>query len=262
MLQVRRRVSAPLLWGMTAVTLGTALQIAHVAQVGSLEATLRVGAESDARPFIEDDFGRPVPVTAGHGHDGWRFFLTAQDPFALDDERRPVYRAYRYRRVLGPLLAGGFGTFPAPATVLGLNVIGVLGFGLAVGTTAALASPLGARAWVPLGALLNVGLWLSIELVTADTLTLGLALLAVYLSLRHRPAWAAVAMTLAVLAKETSILFAAGLVIWLYIDGQRGAALRMAVLPIGAIATWMLYLESVLGGAFKSNSNLGLHLSA
>ena len=104
---------------------------------------------------------------------------------------------------------------------------------------------------------MNVGLWLSIELVTADTLTLGLALLAVYLSLRHRPAWAAVAMTLAVLAKETSILFAAGLVIWLYIDGQRGAVLRMAVLLIGAIATWMLYLESVLGGAFKSNSNLG-----
>ena len=107
--QVRRWVTAPLAWGLSAVVIATMLQIAHVREVGSLEATLRVGVDSEALPYIEDDFGHAIPVTAGEGHDGWRFYLTASDPLALDAQRRLIYWAYRFRRVVGPLIAGAGG---------------------------------------------------------------------------------------------------------------------------------------------------------
>lgn len=253
---IRSRMTGPLAWALAALVLGTVLQIVHVDAIGSLEGTLRLGAEARARPFIEADFGEPLPLAAGRGHDGWRFYLTASDPLMLNEERSHVYNPYRFRRVLGPAVAGGMGAFSARATLLGLNIVGIAGFALVTGVAAALGTRLGARRWVPVAALLNVGFWLSVQLLSADTLTVGLALLAVHLALDRRRWGASVAMTLAVLAKDTSILFAIGLALHHLRKRQFAAAAQIVLVPIVVLVAWLSYVEVRLGNGFTSNGNL------
>lgn len=257
----RTALFVPLLWAVAAMALGIALQVQHVAAIGSWEGTLRVGAESPARPLIAADLGEDPPVTDGLGHDGYWYYLSAADPLALDVDRHVAYLGYRHRRLLGPLLAGAGGLFPARATVIGLSVVGILGFGLAAGATAWLAARWGARPWAPVGAVLNVGLWLSVQLVTADTLAIGVGLLGVALVIDRRWRPAALVLVLAVLAKETSVLFAlsGGWIAW-RAAGAREAG-TVLIPPLAALAVWLGYLELQIGGAFASNGNLGAPLT-
>ena len=256
MFQIRRLFTAPLVWGLVAIALGSAIQMRHVAEIGSLEGTLRVGADTEARSFIEDDLGDDIPLAAGEGHDGWQFFVTARDPFARNTDRLGAYEGYRFRRLLGPLIAGGGGTFSAGATLVGLNVVGILGFALAVGSVCALATQFGAPWWTPVAALLSPGLWLSIQLVTADGLALGLALLSVYLAVRRRPGLSILAMSCALFAKETSVLFAAGLATWLYFEDRRIEGALTLVIPVASFGVWLTYIQTTIGDALQSRGNI------
>jgi len=256
--QKRSRTAAGVAgWVLVALAIGILAQVQQVRDTGSIEASLRVGSDAQARAFIEADLGHAVPVTAGEGHDGFHYYLAARDPLALDSERLPIYVAYRHRRILGPLLAGIGGVLGPRATIVGLSVVSLFGFGLAAGAASALAKHMGARPWAPVGVLTSVGLILSVQLVTADALTTGLALTGAVFALRSRAGPAAIAVTLAVLTKETSLLFAAGLTSWLWIENRRRAAALMALLPGGTLLLWTMYLQLRLGDAWSTNGNLG-----
>lgn len=256
----RSALLVPVAWAVVAMVLGALIQIQHVQSIGSIEATLRVGADSPARPFISDDLGPDLPVTEGLGHDGYWFYLSAADPFARDTDRVPVYLGYRHRRLLGPLLAGGGGLLAPRAALIGLSVVGILGFALTAGATAWLAGTWGARSWAPLGAVLNVGLWLSVQLVTADTLAVGLGLVGVAFVLARRWWMAAALLTLAVLAKETSVLFVLGAGALAWVGAGRRQALAVVATPVAVLVAWLAYVELRIGGALASNGNLGLPL--
>ena len=66
------------------------------------------------------------------------------------------------------------------------------------------------------------------------------------------------AMTLAVFAKETSILFAIGLAVWLLLQRRIRASALLLIIPAAAYGAWLVYLEQMLGGAFRSDGNLAL----
>jgi len=139
---IDRHTRLAIIWVVTALLVGLAAQIDQVRDTGSIEANLRVGSEAPARAFIEADLNAPVPVTEGGGHDGFHYYLAARDPLALDADGREIYVAYRHRRIFGPLLAGLGGSLPPRTTVLGLSIVGILGFALAAAATVSLSSTL------------------------------------------------------------------------------------------------------------------------
>ena len=241
---------------VTALLVGLAAQIDQVRDTGSIEASLRIGSEAPARAFIEADLNAPVPVTEGGGHDGFHYYLAARDPLALDADGREIYVAYRHRRIFGPLLAGLGGSLPPRATVLGLSIVGILGFALAAAATVSLSSTLMTRRWAPLGVLTSVGLILSVQLVTGDALATGLGLAGAALAIRLRMGLAVVMIALSVLTKETSLLFAYGLSWWLWSIEERRSAVLMASIPTAMLAAWVVYLQARLGDALSTNGNL------
>ena len=222
---------------------------------GNLASILRVGNESGTRAFIEGELGT-IPLTEGLGHDGQYSYLIARDPIGLGD--LPVLAddgAYRYRRALYGWLAGGFGFLPPQAALVGLAAWAVIGFGIATAATADVAALVGARSWAVMGVLGNLGMWLSVQLATADALAMALALLAVSLTLRRRTGWAMLALAAAALTKDAYILFAVGLGAWLLFSGQRRSGLALALLPVVPLMLWIGWLSWQVGNGLSSKDN-------
>jgi hypothetical protein len=222
---------------------------------GDLAFVLRVGNESGTRPLIEEELG-PIPLTEGLGHDGQYSYLIARDPLGLDGlPDLADDGAYRYRRALYGWLAGGFGWFPPQVALIGLVAWTVIGFGVATAATADVASLLGARSWAVLGVLGNLGLWLSVQLATADALALALAMLAVSLALRQRTGWAVLALAAAALTKDAYLLFAVGLGGWMFLAGRRRPAIAVAVFPAIPLALWIGWLSRQVGNGLSAKDN-------
>ena len=222
---------------------------------GDLAFVLRVGNESGTRQFIEDELG-PIPLTEGLGHDGQYSYLIARDPFGLDD--LPALAddgAYRYRRALYGWLAGGFGLLPPNWALIGLAAWTMIGFGVATAATADVASLLGARSWAVVGVLGNLGLWLSVQLATADALAMALAMLAVSLVLRRRTGWAVAALAAAALTKDAYLLFAIGLGGWMFLNGRRRPALAVAIVPVIPLLLWIGWLSWQVGNGLSAKDN-------
>ncbi|HKZ30656.1 MAG TPA: hypothetical protein VJ482_13615 [Acidimicrobiia bacterium] len=222
---------------------------------GELAFVLRVGNESAARPLIEEELG-PIPLTEGLGHDGQYSYLIARDPFGLNDlPDLADDGAYRYRRALYGWLAGGFGLFSPRAVLVGLVAWTVIGFGAATAVTADVASLLGARSWAVLGVLGNLGLWLSVQLATADALAMALAMLAVSLALRRRTGWAVLALAAATLTKDAYLLFAIGMAGWMFFEDRRRPAIAVALVPALPLALWIGWLSWQVGDGLSAKDN-------
>ena len=245
-----------LAWALLGLIIGGFAQWTQLRDLDwDLTATLRVGAESAARDVIVEELGS-VPVTRGAGHDGQYFYLIARDPWAVDGYAELADDGgYRFRRPIYGWLAGGFGLLPPRATLIGLVAWAIIGFGVATAATADVASLLGARWWAVLGVLGNLGLWLSVQLVTADTLAVALAMLAVSLALRHRTGWAIVALAAAALAKDSYVLFAFGLAAWAFFEDRKRPATLLAIVPAVPLVLWIVWLSWQVGNGLSSKDN-------
>jgi MFS family permease len=245
-----------LAWALLGLVVGVFAQWTQLRGVDwDLNAVLRVGAESEARNVIVEELGS-VPVTRGTGHDGQYFYLIARDPWAgkgyadLTDDG-----GYRFRRPLYGWLAGGFGTFSPRMTLIGLAVVAIFGMALAAAATADVASLLGTRWWAVFGVLGNLGLWLSVQLVTADALAMALAMLAVSLALRDRTGWAVLALAAAALTKDAYLLFAIGLGGWRFFEHKRQSAVALAVVPAIPLMLWVAWLARQVDGSLSAKDN-------
>lgn len=252
---------AVLSWALVGVFVAAFAQWAQLRNLDwDLTTTLRVGSASVARELIVEELG-PVPVTRGAGHDGQYFYLIARDPWAVDGYAHLADDGgYRFRRPLYGWLAGGFGLFPPRTVLIGLVVWSIIGFGVATAATADVASLLGARRWAVVGVLGNLGLWLSVQLVTADALAVALAMLAVSLALRTRIGWAVLALAAAALTKDSYVLFAVGLGGWMFFEGQRRTAIAVTLVPAVPLALWISWLSGQVGGGLSSKDNFSLPL--
>lgn len=224
---------------------------AQAAAMGGVSGLLQVGANSALRPIIETELGE-VPLAPGPGHDGQISYAIGLDlqgevvPGLLD------HGAYRYRRVLYPLVASGFGLLDGHALLWGMILMTVVSTAVATGTVAALSRRLGRSDWLALVVMLNPGVWLSIRLLTSDVLALALmvvALATVQLSRR----WSASAFAASVLAKDVYLATPAGLAS----DGPRRRWL-LAAAPLVALIAWMTWLTWTLGDGFTGRGNLAL----
>lgn len=180
------------------------------------------------------------------GYDGQFVYYIARDP-ATAAQYIDV-PAYRFQRILLPALARllAFGQESLiPWTLLIVNLI-ALGAGTAL--IERLLAEHGASRWYALGYGLTIGMFGSVRLSLPEPLAYALVLGGiVVLAKRGRWLWGAFFFALAGLAKETTLFFAAGYVLyWLYQRRWR-VAVSFAMVVIAPFALWQLILYSRLG---------------
>jgi hypothetical protein len=184
------------------------------------------------------------------GHDGQLYYMIARDPFGLGPTPGDLAAfdlnppRYRYRRILYPLLAGGFGRFGGGATVLGMILCVAIGVGLATVATADLTYQLGLTGRTAFLAAANVGALVSAMILTADAFALGLALSGVALASRLRLGPAAAVFALACLTKEIYLLVPISISGWLWGKRFRREAIALATISSLPLALWSLWVWS------------------
>lgn len=187
-------------------------------------------------------------ASGSEGYDGQFSYYIAlvPDPQVVD-----IYLdvpAYRYQRILLPALARVLVLGQERLVGWSLLLVNLLGFCLGLWALAALVQDTGRSPAYALGFGLWVGFLGGVALDLNEPLAYGLVA-AAWLGLsRRRWVWAAIAFSLAALAKETTLVFwAAGtLAIWIHRDRQGGA--RWWLLIPGVIwLGWQAYLWRTFG---------------
>ena len=243
-------------WFLLGSAFAFALQLLQVqAMGGGWDGLLQVSATSPLRPVIEAQLG-PVSLVQGAGHDGQISYVIGLDPAASELADLVEFPGYRWRRVLYPGVAGLAGALGGHALLLSLAVWAAVGMGLATAAVVDLGALLGLRSWVALGILGNLGVWFSVQLLTADALAVGLALLGVTLWLRGAAFGSVFAFAAAALAKDQYLLVAWSVAGWVAWQGGRAAAMRLAVGSSLPLAAWTVWLQATVGGAVGAEGNL------
>jgi hypothetical protein len=247
---VRRRAPAWVI-GVAGLAIAAAVAIRLLIPAG-MDASTFLGLGDDSP--IQTEYARErlgeVPTRAGMGHDGKFFFVQANDPWYLDPTRhaavidRPLYRG---QRMLYPMIAGGFGSFPPAVIVwsmLATNLIAIA-FGSWLG--AKLAARWGGSSWIGLAIPLNVGLIFEVLIDGAGVIAYVFCLGALYALETDRRWTASFLFAAAALSREVMILFAIGVLIggWL---AERRLQWRIVIAPALTMVTWSVYLRWRLAG--------------
>jgi hypothetical protein len=179
------------------------------------------------------------------GYDGQFVFFIAADPFSAPGKLDVP--AYRYQRILlpalGRLLALGRPGL-IPWTLLIINLVALAGGTLVLERLLVLE---GASRWYALTYGLFGGVFMAVRLSLNEPLAYGLALLAILLERRGSPWRAAIILATAILAKETVILFAAGYVVWLFVQKRWKSGVIFAATSLTPFALWQLVLYAQFG---------------
>jgi len=241
----------PWLVGLLGLAIGVALALRVMLPLG-MDPTAFV-AFGDQSP-IQTPYGRrllgDVTTRPGGGHDGQSFFIQANDPWYLDPQDnaalldRPIYRA---QRMLFPMIAGGFGSFPPSVVVWAMLIINLLALSIGAFLAAKLAVAWGVPTWLGLGVPLNVGLLFELDIGGSGILAYVCCLAALVALLRDRVSLAAAFFAAGALSRETMIAFAAGIFLLWWLD-RRGALWPIVVTPLAAIAAWDIYIWFRLDG--------------
>lgn len=217
------------------------------------------------------------PITVlpdSDGYDGQFYYRLALNPFTGEQTAHGVRidtPAYRQQRILYPLLAASLSLGRpslVPPALIGVNFLALCGIAFLGGR---IAQQYSAHALWGAAFALFPGFLLSLSRDTVEIVQ-GFFLLAFLLAMsRERPYPAGVCLSLAVLAKETALVAAGGLLItlaltrsWRALRGRR--ALRdnwfPIVAPVAAYALWQAWLAGNWGIASVSNhtftNNIGL----
>ncbi len=179
------------------------------------------------------------------GYDGQFTYYIARDP--LDSPGCLDVPAYRMQRILLPALgrALSLGYTPLiPWTLVAINLAALV-------TGTALLEDLLRQAhasrWYALSYGLFVGVVMAVRLSTTEALAYGLVIAGIWLVERERPNAAALMLALAALAKETTLLFAAGLVLYHVLHRRWRDAARITLIAGVPFALWQVVLYGWLG---------------
>lgn len=236
MIHIRQQLSRPWLI-VTLVALIYALAV--TATQGGPLALVTLGTRfSDADPLSD---------AGSEGYDGQFVYYIARDP---DDAARFLdVPAYRFQRILLPVLgrALAFGQASLlPWTLLAVNLAA-----LAAGTSTLerLLARRGAGRWYALGYGLSVSALGAARLTLPEPLAYALALGGVALAFAERPLWSATLFALAALAKETTLMMAAGIGLWLLWRRQWFQAIVFGLVALVPFVGWQVILARQLGSA-------------
>ncbi len=183
--------------------------------------------------------------TGSEGYDGQFVYFIAADPFTAPDLIDAP--AYRYQRILLPAMARLLSLGQAelvPWVLLLINLAALAG-GTAI--LERLLQAQGVSPWYALTYGLFGGIFMAVRLSVTEPLAYGLVLAAIWLERDEHPWWMAVALALAALAKETTLLFVGGYGLWLLVEGRWRDAARLGLVAGGAFVIWQAVLYSQFG---------------
>lgn len=256
MIRSRSASQSFLLWLLIGTVAAAILQIGQARVMGGVaEGLLFAGDRQEVHVLVQEELPR-TPVWEGFGHDGQIFYAVGLD---LRGDRVPsilLSSPYRYRRILYPALASGFGSLDGTGLLWGMIILAALPMGLAAGSAAALATRLEWTRWAPVFVILNPAAWLSVRLLTADNLALALVLLAVLALVHRRDGWTIVTLAAAALTKEPYLAVAAGLAGYLWFQAEQARAIRLLVLATMPMAIWWGYIAIAIGNPLDSAGNV------
>lgn len=201
---------------------------------------IHTGPNGPAAALIKQDFPDEPQFALGE-HDGPMFYAIARYPFDLDAASTYLDRPqYRLQRPLYPWLSRiVYPPGEGVAEVYSMLAIGLAGVLLGAASLGAISWMLGGRPGLGLVVALLPGTLMSLRISAADTLSLGLLLAAIALSVRGRYSWAVLAAVAAVLAKETALISFVGFAAW----RRDRHGWEIAGIPAGVAALWGLYLR-------------------
>ncbi len=203
----------------------------------------RFGGDARALAVICPD---PQRVTTGHcGYDGQFVYAIAIDPDG--GSRLMDVPAYRYQRILYPMLARVIGLGQAQLIPWALVLINLAALVAGTAFLERILRQYGASRWYALAYGLFAGTMMPVRLDLTEPLAYGLALGAVWSAMQSRHRLSSLLLALAALTKETTLLFAAGIVIAPVIDRRYRAALEVALTTGLVFAVWQLALRLQFG---------------
>ena len=231
--------------------------------------------DGDPTGFVQ--FGRAAEATVqppadaylvdGLGYDGQFYWALGRAPW-IDERAGRVFAVaeYRAQRIAYPALAaavsGGSGVAPS----WGLLAVNVAFAALGAWAAAAWLRSLGRSGWLALAVGLTPGVMFALLRDLPDVVGLSSAIAGLYLWSARRPALAAAALVVAVLARETMLLAVAALAFDALLRDRRseettGAALAIGA-PLLAFTAWQAYATAALDGVLPLGSGPGSLWSA
>ena len=181
----------------------------------------------------------------GEGYDGQFSFYIAR--YGWQAEPYLDVPAYRFQRILQPTLAGLVSFGDDGALLLALITINGLSFVGIVVLMAWWLRHFGFSPWIAVAVSMSAPLFAATRILTTEAPAYALALLTVTLVLHHRYGWGVLALALAGLTKEPTLLFAIPLAFFVW---RRRSMLSGAVWFVLACAPYgllQIVLYSMLG---------------
>ena len=181
------------------------------------------------------------------GYDGQFSYYIASDPDPATVAEQLDVPAYRYQRILFPLLSR-LASFGSQALLPWAMLLG----GLAahwVGTwsVASFLEDHDQSPWYSMSYGLWVGLVAPIGIGLGEPLAYALASGGWLLRSRQRPMASAILLGMAVFAKETTLVFLAAAILAEALGERRRGALGAYLVAVAAFGAWQLWLESIFG---------------
>ncbi len=177
------------------------------------------------------------------GYDGQFVYYIADNP-----ETAPQYidiPAYRFQRILlpisGRILALGQSAL-VPFSLLAVNLLALAG-GTYILEQLLLSHNV--SRWYALGYGLSIGVFGSARLMTTETLAYALVLLAIWLYHKDRWAWSAAVFALSAFAKEVTLIFVAGYILYMFTQKQFRQGILFALISGIPFAMWQLVLYNM-----------------
>ena len=192
----------------------------------------------------------------GEGYDGQFVYYIARAP--LDAAPLIDVPAYRYQRILLPALGWLFALGYAPLIPWALLVVNVAALGAGTYLLEHLLTSFRVSGWYALGYGLSLAALGTTRLTLPEPLAYGLCIGGVYMLVQHKHlAWTIVLFALAALAKETALIFAAGVGLHLLLERRAGRAVLFGVGVLLPFFIWQSVLYAWLGSAGIGSGGAG-----
>lgn len=242
-------------WSLIGTGVALFLMLTQAMALGGWTALLAVGEDAAIRPVIEAEIPGVV-LLPDAGNDGQIYYAIALEPF--DDEYADLLpeSSLRWRRIMLPAVASGFGLVDGVALFWSMTLIVAVSLGIGTAALADIGRSLGLRSWIALALLVHPGVWIGVRLLSPDLPAIALALLAVALALRHRHVGAVVALAAAVLTKEPYLVVACSLGAWSWFKRERLTGISYVLVPAGALIGWSAVVRAMIPGTVFESGNV------
>jgi len=250
MKKLAHRLGASALVGLAGLLVAVLMALGPLAEVDwDLTLFTAFGEEAvPTRTYAEERLG-DVFLRPLQGHDGKFFFVQANDPWVLDSEENADvldFPLYRGQRMFYPVLAGGAGAFPPEVIVWAMLIVNLIAMGVGTWAVAEIAQSMGGSPWWGLAFALNLGFMSEVNIGGAGVVAGAAAFWGVAMLMKERVGWGVFALTLSALARESMLLVAVGIFIYLWRSGERKRSLLVGGVPLAAVGAWAVYLRLMI----------------